>query len=110
MYIQALRKTSIGTAIMSGEQAPWFSSEEADAAQPTSLPVIQAEFPPLTSAGVDIIILSVVLPLFATAWTGLRIWTRRLRGISILFLEDILCYISVVSLQNNGYLGLWIGN
>lgn len=96
---------------MSGDGALWFSSVDEDGAVgPTPLPMIQVEFPPITSSGMDVVVLSVMLPLLATAWTALRIWTRRLRGISLLFLEDILCYISLVSLQNNGYLGLGIDN
>ncbi|KAL6888001.1 hypothetical protein GGI43DRAFT_430956 [Trichoderma evansii] len=84
---------------MSGDRAPWFSSvgEKDGAAIPTPLPMIEVEFPPITSSGLDVVVLSVLLPLFATAWTGLRIWTRRLRGISLLFLEDILCYISLLA-------------
>lgn len=79
---------------MSGDRAPWLSSVgEGDGAE-----MIEVEFPPITSSGLNVVILSVLLPLLATAWTGLRIWTRRLRGISLLFLEDILCYISLVSL------------
>jgi hypothetical protein len=79
--------------------------EEDGAAGPTPLPMIEVEFPPITSSGLVVVILSVLLPLLATAWTGLRIWTRRLRGISLLFLEDILCYISLVSFQKQRMLG-----
>ncbi|RFU79629.1 integral membrane [Trichoderma arundinaceum] len=84
---------------MSGDRAPRFSGvgEEDGAAGPTPLPMIEVEFPPITGSGLDVVILSVLLPLLATAWTGLRIWTRRLRGISLLFLEDILCYISLLA-------------
>jgi hypothetical protein len=78
--------------------------EEEGTLGPTPLPAIEAEFPPITRSGLDVVILSVLLPLLATAWTGLRIWTRRLRGISLFFLEDILCYISLVSLHINGHL------
>lgn len=93
---------------MSDDRPLWFSSvgEEDSAAGPAPLPIIEVEFPPITSSGLGIVILSVLLPLLATAWTGLRIWTRRMRGISLFLSEDILCYISLVSLLDNGYLGL----
>lgn len=79
--------------------------EKDGAVGPTPLPMIEVEFPPITSSGLVVVILSVLLPLLATACTGLRIWTRRLRGISLLFLEDILCYISLVSFPKQWMLG-----
>lgn len=84
---------------MSGDRTPWFSGvgEEDGAAGPALLPMVGVEFPPITSSGLGVVILSVLLPLLATAWTGLRMWTRRLRGISLFLSEDILCYISLVS-------------
>jgi hypothetical protein len=84
-------------------QTPWFRDERAgDAAAaatagPVPLPTVEVEFPPITSAGVGVLIVSVLMPLVATGWTGLRVWTRRLRGISPFLLEDILCYIGLVS-------------
>lgn len=93
---------------MSGDRTLWLRSvnEKDSTAGPAPLPIVEVEFPPITNSGLVVVILSVLLPLLATAWTGLRIWTRRLRGISLLLSEDILCYISLVSLHNDGYLGL----
>ncbi|PNP56713.1 hypothetical protein THARTR1_03409 [Trichoderma harzianum] len=83
------------------DQTPWFRDERsgdvvvAAAAVTASSQIVEAEFPPITSAGVGVLIVSVLMPLVATGWTGLRVWTRRLRGISPFLLEDILCYLGV---------------
>ncbi|KAM6478564.1 GPCR, PTH11-type [Trichoderma sp. SZMC 28011] len=82
------------------EQTPWFRDERSGdvAAAAVAVPahIVEAEFPPITSAGVGVLIVSVLMPLIATGWTGLRVWTRRLRGISPFLLEDILCYLGLL--------------
>lgn len=90
------------------DQTPWFrdelSGDVAAAAVTASSQIVEAEFPPITSAGVGVLIVSVLMPLVATGWTGLRVWTRRLRGISPFLLEDILCYLGLVSSLNGNCL------
>lgn len=91
------------------EQTPWFRDERSGdvAAAAVAVPshIVEAEFPPITSAGVGVLIVSVLMPLIATGWTGLRVWTRRLRGISPFLLEDILCYLGLVSFTQWQMLG-----
>lgn len=95
-------------------QTPWFRDERGGevvaAAVAASSPRVEAEFPPITSAGVGVLIVSVLMPLVATGWTGLRVWTRRLRGISPFLLEDILCYLGLVSSLNGKFLNTVIND
>ncbi|EHK21742.1 uncharacterized protein TRIVIDRAFT_70756 [Trichoderma virens Gv29-8] len=84
----------------SHSQTPWFRDERGEDAAASSIAassqIVETEFPPITSAGVGVLIVSVLMPLIATVWTGLRVWTRRLRGISPFLLEDILCYLGLL--------------
>ncbi len=59
-------------------------------------PVITQRHPPVTPAGAGLIATAIIMPVVATLWTILRIWTRKIRGVSTWFMEDILCYLAVV--------------
>lgn len=59
--------------------------------------MVGSELPPINHYGAGIVALSVVMPLIATGWLVLRVWTRRLRGISPFLVEDIFCYLGLVS-------------
>jgi hypothetical protein len=52
--------------------------------------------PPVTGRGAGMIAAAIILPVVVSIWTGLRIWTRRIRELSIFFTEDILCYLGLV--------------
>ncbi|PQK10031.1 hypothetical protein BB8028_0002g03550 [Beauveria bassiana] len=58
-------------------------------------PAITQRHPPVTSAGAGLIATAIIMPVFATLWTILRIWTRKIRGVSTRFTEDVLCYLAV---------------
>ncbi|KAM3531936.1 hypothetical protein MY4038_004285 [Beauveria bassiana] len=58
-------------------------------------PAITQRHPPVTSAGAGLIATAIIMPVFATLWTILRIWTRNIRGVSTRFTEDVLCYLAV---------------
>ncbi|OAA81194.1 hypothetical protein LEL_00739 [Akanthomyces lecanii RCEF 1005] len=58
-------------------------------------PVITQRHPPVTPAGAGLIATAIIMPVVATLWTILRIWTRKIRGVSTWFMEDILCYLAV---------------
>ncbi|OAA40817.1 hypothetical protein BBO_05874 [Beauveria brongniartii RCEF 3172] len=58
-------------------------------------PAITQHHPPVTSAGAGLIATAIIMPVFATLWTILRIWTRKIRGVSAWFTEDVLCYLAV---------------
>ncbi|KAM3509122.1 hypothetical protein MY11210_006461 [Beauveria gryllotalpidicola] len=58
-------------------------------------PAITQRHPPVTSAGAGLIATAIIMPVFATLWTILRIWTRKIRGVSAWFTEDVLCYLAV---------------
>ncbi|EGR46303.1 GPCR, PTH11-type [Trichoderma reesei QM6a] len=64
-------------------------------ATPEASPVVGSELPPINHYGAGIVALSVVMPLIATGWLVLRVWTRRLRGISPFLVEDIFCYLGL---------------
>lgn len=58
---------------------------------------IQQQYPPVTTqSGVALVVVAVIMPLIATVWTVLRIWTRRIRGLSPFLTEDVLCYLGLV--------------
>ncbi|TQV96200.1 integral membrane protein [Cordyceps javanica] len=59
-------------------------------------PVITQRHPPITSAGAGLIATAVIMPVVATLWTILRVWTRKIRGVSALLIEDLLCYLAVL--------------
>lgn len=59
-------------------------------------PAITQRHPPVTSAGAGLIATAIIMPVFATLWTILRMWTRKIRGVSAWFTEDVLCYLAVV--------------
>lgn len=58
---------------------------------------VLAVFPPVSGRGAGLIITNCVMPVIVTLWTCLRVWTRRIKEISPLQTEDILCYLAVVS-------------
>lgn len=62
-----------------------------------SMDKIQQKYPPVTTeSGVALIVVAVIMPIIATVWTVLRIWTRRIRGLSPFLTEDVLCYLGLV--------------
>ncbi|ATY63951.1 integral membrane [Cordyceps militaris] len=65
-------------------------------ATPYDLVVAQRR-PPITPAGAGLIATAIIMPVIATLWTMVRVWTRKLRRVSAWFTEDILCYLAVHS-------------
>ncbi|KAL0933237.1 uncharacterized protein CTRU02_212200 [Colletotrichum truncatum] len=62
----------------------------------TTPTVITADHPPISSAGAALIAVDIVMLLLATSWTGMRIWVRRYKHLSMFMIEDILCYLSLM--------------
>lgn len=59
-------------------------------------PVVTQRYPPITSSGAGLIATAIVMPAVATLWTVLRVWTRKIRGVSSFYREDVLCYLALV--------------
>lgn len=52
--------------------------------------------PPMSSRGIALISVDALMLFLAITWTLMRIWVRRFKKMSILFIEDILCYFALV--------------
>ena len=67
---------------------------------------IQQQYPPVTTqGGIALIVVAVLMPIVATIWTVLRIWTRRIRQLSPFLTEDVLCYLSLVRSRSLFFFG-----
>lgn len=50
----------------------------------------------ISEPGAEIIATAVIMSILAIAWTGMRVWARRNRGVSPFMLEDVMTYMAVV--------------
>ncbi|KAI1310324.1 GPCR, PTH11-type [Xylaria venustula] len=63
----------------------------------SSLPMIQADVPPLTYSGRAVIATASVSFFLSLSFTLLRIWARSLRKVTPFLLEDYFCYIGLLA-------------
>ena len=63
--------------------------------QPDS--VVTSDLPPLTSSGRATIATSIVVLAVSVAFIAMRVWARLMRKVSPFYVEDILCYLALVS-------------
>lgn len=64
-------------------------------------PAAHVPLPPIVGKGAGMIAASIILSVFVSLWTCLRVWTRKIRALSSFFVEDILCYLGLVSESYN---------
>lgn len=56
------------------------------------------DLPPISPKGRAIIAVDGAMLILAILWTAMRVWVRRQKEMSILFVEDIFCYFALVRL------------
>lgn len=53
----------------------------------------------IAPGGISIIIACVIMTLLPLVWTAMRMWAQRQKRLPLFRIEDVLCYLALVSLH-----------